>query len=54
MDSLKKMFIAAIGFVCCNALKCVSMSDQEYKIRPAIMNINSNEHLFYPYSVLIY
>ena len=29
------------------------MSDQECKIRPAIMSINSNEPLFYPYSVLV-
>ena len=28
------------------------MSDQKCKIRPVIMNINSNEPLFYPYSVL--
>ena len=51
------MFIAAIGFIGLNAnaipLKCVSRSDQECKIRPAIMNINSNEPLFYPDSVLV-
>ena len=40
-------------FVGCGTLKYVSMSDQECKIRPAITNINSNESLFYPYSVLI-
>ena len=40
-------------FVGCGALKCVSMSDQECKVRPAIININSNESLFYPYSVLV-
>ena len=34
-------------------LKCVSMSNQECKIRPAIRNINSNEPLFYSYSVLV-
>ena len=28
------------------------MSDQKCKIRPVITNINSNEPLFYPYSVL--
>ena len=28
------------------------MSDQEYKIRPAIVNINSHEPLFYAYSIL--
>ena len=29
------------------------MIDQECKVRPAIMNINSNELLFHPYSVLV-
>ena len=42
-----------MAFVSCNALKCVSMSNQECKIRPAIININSNEPSFYPYSILV-
>ena len=29
-----------------NALKCVSMNNQECKIRPGIININSSEPLF--------
>ena len=37
----------------CNALKCVSMNNQEFKIRAEIININSNEPLFYPYSILV-
>ena len=37
----------------CNALKCVSMNNQEYKRRPEIININSNELSFYPYSIEI-
>ena len=32
-------------------LKCVSMSNQECILIPAIMNINSNEPLCYPYSI---
>ena len=36
-----------------NPLKYVSMSNQECKIRPEIININSNKLLFYPYSVKI-
>ena len=56
---VKKMFIAAMAFVGCgtlissNPLKCVSMSNQECKVRPAMVNINSNEPLFYPYSLLV-
>ena len=37
----------------CNALKCVSISNQECKIRPEVVNINSNKPLFYPYSILV-
>ena len=40
-------------FFTCSALKCVSMSNQECKIRPETININSNEPLLYPYSVLV-
>ena len=51
--------ITAIEFIGLNVtnsilLKCVSMSDQEYKVTPAIININSNESLFCPYSVTVY
>ena len=34
-----------------NSLKCVSISNQECKVRPEIININSNNPSFYPYSV---
>ena len=34
-------------------LKCVSMSNQECKIRPEIININSNKPSFYPYSIKV-
>ena len=40
-----------MSFLTCNALKCVSMNNQECKVRPEIININSNEPLFYPCSV---
>ena len=40
-------------FFSCNALKCVSMNNQECKIRPEIINIDSNEPSFYPYSFLV-
>ena len=36
-----------------NPLKCVLMNNQECKIRRQIININSNEPLFCPYSVKI-
>ena len=36
-----------------NALDCISMKNQECKIRPEIVNINSNNPIFYPFSVKI-
>ena len=36
-----------------NSLKCVSINNQECRARPEIININSNEPLFYPYSIKI-
>ena len=47
------MFFTAVVFCGCNVLKCVSINNQECRIRPEIININSNEPLFYPYSVKI-
>ena len=42
----------------CNALnalplKCVSVNNQQCRIRPEIININSNEPSFYPYSIQV-
>ena len=34
-------------------LKYVSMNNQECRIRPKIININSNKPSFYPYSILV-
>ena len=36
-----------------NSLKCVLMNNRECKIRPEIINLNTNEPLFYPYSIKI-
>ena len=52
------MFVIAMTFFNCNVLnvnsvKCVSTNIQECKIRLKIMNINSNEPLFYFCSVEI-
>ena len=34
-----------------NPLKCVSMNNQECKVRPEIDNFNSNAPVFYPFSI---
>ena len=46
----KKCFFTVIMFFGynINPLKRVSMNNQEYKVRPEVININSNESLFYP------
>ena len=51
-------FVSAMMFFSCNLsnlnpLKCVSMSNQECKVRPEVINVNSDEPSFYPYSVKI-
>ena len=50
---VKEFFFIVATFFSCNALKCVSMINKEYKIRPEIISINSNEPTFYPYSVKV-
>ena len=36
-----------------NPLDCVSMKNQECKTRPEVININSNNPIFYPFSIKI-
>ena len=36
-----------------NPLECISMKNQECKVRPEIVNINSNDPIFYPFSIKI-
>ena len=48
---LKKFFITTMKYFGCTALKCVSVNNQECKIRTKITNINNNFSTFYPYSI---
>ena len=43
------MFFSSLSNV--NALECVSMSNQPCKVRPEIINIKSNDLIFYPFSI---
>ena len=57
-EFIKQIFISAMIFFGCNLsnvnpLKYVSMSNQECKIRPHIVNVSSDEPTYYPYSVKI-
>ena len=67
MSLLKKCLLYQCLFFSCNALnaiqlstvplnaipsKCVSINNQGCRIRPEIINIDSNEPTFYPYSII--
>ena len=43
------MFFGSLSSV--NTLECVSMNNQECKVRPEIVNVNSSKPLFYPFSI---
>ena len=36
-----------------NSLECISLKNQECKVRPEIVNINSNDPIFYPFSIKV-
>ena len=36
-----------------NSLECVSMKNQECKVMSEIANINSNNPIFYPFSIKV-
>ena len=52
---VKQIFISTIMFfgslVNVNSLECISMKNQWCKVRPEIFNINSNDPIFYPFSI---
>ena len=54
---VKKIFISAImvfdSLSNVNSLECISMKNQECKVRPKFINVNSNNPMFYPFSVKI-
>ena len=53
---IKQIFVSTMTFFGSNLssmspLECVSMNNQEYKVRPEIVNVNTNEPLFHPFSI---
>ena len=55
---IKKCFFTTITFFNfnlsnANSLECASLNNQECKIRPEMINLNTHEPLFYPYSIKI-
>ena len=53
----KKVFFIGLtilsSFTNANSLSCISMINQECKARPQNVNVNSNNPVFYPFSVKI-
>ena len=50
---INKRFFYSNNIFDCNALKYVSINMKQCIARPEIINISSNEPLFYPYSIRI-
>ena len=54
---IKQIIVSALMFFdslsSVNSLECISMKNQECKVRPEIININSNNPIFYPFSIKI-
>ena len=52
---VKKVFFIGLtilsNFTNVIPLSCISMKNQECKVRPEIINVNSNEPVFYPFSI---
>ena len=52
---VKKMFFLELTilpkFINVTPLNCISMKNQECKGRPQVININSNNPIFYPFSI---
>ena len=53
---IKKCFFTEMTFFNLsnvNYIECVSMNNQGWKIKTEIINLNTNEPMFYPYSIKI-
>ena len=51
----KNIFLTRLAFisslVSTTPLSCISMNNQACKVRPEIINVNSDEPVFYPFSI---
>ena len=50
---VKKVFFLGLTILSnfTNALNCISMKNQECKTRPQVINVNSNNPIFHPFSI---
>ena len=53
--TVKKVFFLGLTILSnfTNALDCISMKNRECKVRSEIINVNSNNPMFYPFSIKI-
>ena len=45
------MFFSSLSSV--NSLECISMKNQKCRVKPEIIDINSNDPIFFPFSIKI-
>ena len=52
---IKRCFFTGLAFLSTltsvNVLSCISVNNQECKVRPQIVYVNSDEPVFYPFSI---
>ena len=52
---VEKVFFVGLtilsSFTNANLLSCISIKNQECKTRPQVVNVNSNNPIFYPFSI---
>ena len=56
LNLLKVLFagltiLSSVNVLAVTALRCISMINEECKVRPGIVSVNSNEPVFYPFSI---
>ena len=56
LEFIKKIFCIGSLFLSSlvsttTSLNCISMNNQACKVRPEIINVNSNDPVFYPFSI---
>ena len=49
----KAMTFFSFNVLSVNSLECVSMNNQECKVREKVINVNTNKPVFYPFSVKV-
>ena len=54
---IKQVFISALMYFAnlssVNSLECISLKNHECRVRPKIVNINSNYPIFHPFSIKV-